>query len=77
MNSANVLQMVVVFGAVLIAGGLGYMVGRSQGQVSVADSSDVLTNELARMRRRAVSREDEMIRLRTEVDRQRRRARRL
>jgi hypothetical protein len=58
MNSADLLQMVVVFGAVLIAGGLGYMMGRSQGQVSVADSSDVLTNELARMRRRAVSREE-------------------
>jgi hypothetical protein len=77
MTTPELLQMVVIFGAVLVAGGLGFMMGRKQGNVAVEDSGDVLANELARLRRRAVARDEELGRLRTEADRQRRRARRV
>jgi hypothetical protein len=76
MTTTDILQMVVIFGSVLIAGGLGYMLGRKESTVTIADSSDVLTNEVARLRRRAVARDEELGRLRTEAERSRRRARR-
>lgn len=76
MTTNDILQMAIVFGAVLIAGGLGYFLGRNRGQVTVDDGAQVLTNELSRMRRRAVSRDDEISRLRAEVDRQRLKSRR-
>jgi hypothetical protein len=76
MSMTDIVQMAIIFGAVLLAGALGYMLGRREGDVTVTDSSEVLTQEVTRLRRRAVAKDEELGRLRTEADRQRRRARR-
>jgi hypothetical protein len=76
MSMTDIVQMAIIFGAVLLAGALGYMLGRREGGVTVTDSSEVLTQEVTRLRRRAVAKDEEIGRLRTEADRQRRRARR-
>jgi hypothetical protein len=76
MSMTDIVQMAIIFGAVLLAGALGYMLGRREGGVTVTDSSEVLTQEVTRLRRRAVAKDEELGRLRTEADRQRRRARR-
>jgi hypothetical protein len=76
MTTIDIIQMVIIFGAVLGAGGLGYMLGRRDSVVTVVNTSDLLSQEVARLRRRTMAKDDEIGRLRTEADRQRRRARR-
>lgn len=70
------VTLAVIFVTVAIAGLIGYVLGRRQYKDLIDQQSDVLAGEMRRLLRRAATADREANRMQTEVDRQRRRARR-
>jgi len=72
-----VIELVAIMGAtVIVAGAGGYALARWRSGEESAQDAGLLRSETARLRRRAVSAEQELGRLRTQADRQRARMRR-